>query len=77
MFKCLNCDDVTFVKRALSYYAQVYFESGVFVDENGCVGIKENHHAVVKRCDEIIDKLNNDYEEAPIMSFDDLTKHSN
>ena len=58
MTKNLTEDDKLLIKRALSYYAQVYFDRGVFVNEDGCADIKEEYHAVVQKCDEIIGKLN-------------------
>ena len=53
----LDSDDITIIKRALSYFAQVYFEKGLYTNQNGCVDIKEEYHAVVEHCDKIIKKL--------------------
>lgn len=57
MLDFLDSDDITIIKRALSYFAQVYFEKGLYTDQNGCADIKEEYHVVVERCDEIIKKL--------------------
>ena len=42
MFDFLEPDDIVIIKRALSYFAQVYFEKGLYTDQNGCV----THHIV-------------------------------
>ena len=50
--------DKLIIKRALSYYAQIYFDKGIFINENNCVDIKDDCYEIVQKCDEIIDKLN-------------------
>lgn len=57
MSETLTKDDQLFIKCALSYYAQFYFDRGVFINEDGCADIREDCYAVVQKCDEIIDKL--------------------
>lgn len=57
MTKNLTKYDKLYIKRALSHYAQFYFDRGVFINEDGYADIREDCHAVVQKCDEIIDKL--------------------
>ena len=57
MFDFLEPDDIVIIKRALSYFAQVYFEKGLYTDQNGCVDVKEECHELIKQCDDIIKKF--------------------
>ena len=53
----LTKDDIFLIRLALSHYAQMQFELGIYTRVDGMVDVKETHHELVKRCDEIIDKL--------------------
>ena len=64
MLDSLNSNDIMLIRKALSYYAQVHYDRGVFVDKKGRADIKEECYEVVRRCDAVRDKLKNSNEDA-------------